>query len=85
MTLEDLQKRRQEIDARIQARLKEMADLKMQVTGAETTIRQWTDEVLIQRGQIMELDLQINELLAPPEVPEEKSKKRGKKNEESET
>ena len=82
MSLENLQKRRTETDAQMQQRQKEITDLRTQVDNAETTIRQWTDLQLIQRGQLIELDAQINELL-DLEVPEEKSKKkRGKKKDE---
>lgn len=83
MTLEEVQKRKREIEAQIGQQIKLINDLKMQITGAEENVRRWTDEVLVQRGQLIELDTQINELTAPPEVPEEESKKRGKKNEES--
>jgi chromosome segregation ATPase len=78
LSLENLQKRRTEIESQIQQRQKEIQDLKMQVDNAEITIRQWTDTILIQRGQLIELDSLIREIQTPEEEPKDK---RGKKDE----
>lgn len=77
MTLEKTQARRLEVDAAITQRQKEISDLQSQVTQAEATIRQWTDLLLIQRGQLIELDNQIAELTVPlDETPTEEKKKK---------
>ena len=84
MSIEKLRERRKTLDFDIQNQQKRINELKTQIDGAEQTIRQWTDTLLIQRGQLLEIDNLIRESdeSPPVEVDEKASKKRGKKDEE---
>jgi hypothetical protein len=85
MSLERLKERREQLNFDIQSQQRKITDLKAQVEGAEATIRQWTDTILIQRGQLLEIDNLINEAeqTQSEEIVKEVSKKGRKKDEES--
>jgi len=80
MSIEKLRERKLSLDTEIQAQQKRILDLKTQIEGAETTLRQWTDTILIVRGQVLEIDRLINELeLSAPIEDEPKASEKGGK------
>ncbi|MBU1173453.1 MAG: hypothetical protein KKD44_28130 [Proteobacteria bacterium] len=80
MSVEKLKERKLLLDNEIQAQQKRIVDLKTQIDGAEATLRQWTDTILIVRGQMLEIDRLINELELPLPIEDEpKASKKGDK------
>lgn len=61
MSLENLRKRKSDIEIELNTRLENIQNLRNQITNAENTIKQWTDTVLLQRGQLIEIDNLIRE------------------------
>ena len=67
MSLENFEKRRDDIEEQLRKMSKQVTDLRTQITNAENQIKQWTDTMLILRGQLLEIDNIIKELRPPEE------------------
>ena len=67
MSLENFEKRRDDIEEQLGKMSKQVTDLRTQITNAENQIKQWTDTMLILRGQLLEIDNIIKELRPPEE------------------
>jgi len=70
MSVENLQKRKIEIETSIRERINQINDIEKQIAQAQATRKQWGDTVLIQRGQLLELDKMIREMSEAKETNE---------------
>jgi prefoldin subunit 5 len=82
--MERIQKRKEGLQRDLEKREKEIKDISDQIGNAQNIIRQRMDSALIVRGQILELDTQIDEYKKLDEQVEEEKTRRGKKSDKSE-